>query len=351
MCRDPLRCIIPSYMLKKLAQSDNRVLRESAREDLQQSKQVRKRRMAALPTKATKLEKAEAASVRKLRLVYSTNSGIMLPGKLLRAEGQGPCGDKAADEAYVYSGHTYDFFWKVLKRSSVDGAGMPLISTVHYFEKYDNAFWDGTQMVYGDGEGIVFNRFTASLDIVAHELTHGVISFTSDLEYDHQPGALNEHFADVFGVLVKLWRKGWTATEALKKDGWLIGKEIVVQAPGRKALRSMSEPGSAYNNDKYLGNDEQPWHMSNFYKGADDEGGVHINSGIPNHAFFVTCMTLGGKPWLRAGRIWYEAMIKLKSRASFQKCAEMTYLKARELYGSKECSAVRKGWKTVGIEF
>lgn len=354
MCYDPIRCIIPPFMLKRIAESVGGEYRKSLLQDVLQSKKVREARAAIRPP--AKMRVALAARMaapqlpRKQRMIYNAKHGRSLPGVLVRAEGQRTRLDRAVNEAYNYSGYTFDFFWSVLKRNSIDGAGMPIVSTVHYWDDYDNAYWDGTQMVYGDGDGQVFRRFTASLDIVAHELTHGVISYTCDLNYKNQPGALNEHFADVFGVLVKHWRKDWTAKQADAKDGWLIGKEIVIRTRTRRALRSMSAPGTAYD-DALLGKDDQPSHMRNYYTGREDDGGVHINSGIPNHAFYLASMNIGGKAWLRAGRIWYEAMLALKKTSDFAHCREETLAAAERLFGkgSKEHKAVRSSWTAVGV--
>jgi hypothetical protein len=155
---------------------------------------------------------------------------------------------------------------------------MTLISTVHVgepdqagkFQPMDNAFWDGAQMAYGDGDGVVFQRFTRSLDVVAHELTHGVQSFTSNLVYRGQSGALNEHFSDVFGILVRQWKLG----EKADKASWLIGADVLVPAKTRRAIRDMENPGTAYVDDPDLGTDPQPAHMKDFYSGAADNGGV-----------------------------------------------------------------------------
>jgi Zn-dependent metalloprotease len=129
--------------------------------------------------------------------------------------------------------------------------------------------------------------------VIGHELTHGVESFTSNLEYRNQSGALNEHFADVFGVLIKQWKNGETAL----KRNWLVGAEVLVPAPTRRAIRDMENPGTAFVNDPDLGTDPQPGHMRQLYRGAADRGGVHINSGIPNRAFVLFAKALKGKSW------------------------------------------------------
>lgn len=201
-------------------------------------------------------------------------------------------------------------------------------------------------MCYGDGDGRIFIRFTKSLDVVGHELTHGVISHTCNLVYQNEPGALNEHFADVFGTLVKQWRRRQTARRA----DWLIGADIMGPETTAKALRTFKGE-KAYENDPLLGTDPQPKHLRNKYRGSADNGGVHINSGIPNHAFYLAAMEIGGRAWDRAGRIWYKTMLKLTSNSQFTDMVGATIESAATLYGngSPEHKAVVRAWKTVGF--
>jgi Zn-dependent metalloprotease len=231
---------------------------------------------------------------------------------------------------------------------------MTLISSVHVAEvddsgRYvpmDNAFWNGEQMAYGDGDGVVFIRFTRSLDVVGHELTHGVVTHTCNLEYRNESGALNEHFADVFGSLVKQWKKKQTAAKA----DWLIGPDIMGPGTSARALRTFKE-GPAYANDPLLGTDPQPKHLKNKYTGSADSGGVHINSGIPNHAFYLVATSLGGYAWDKAGRIWYRTMLALNSRSDFKQMVAMSTQNAAALFGhgSTEEKAVVKAWQAVGF--
>jgi Zn-dependent metalloprotease len=230
---------------------------------------------------------------------------------------------------------------------------MHLVSTVHYQQGYDNAFWNGEQMVYGDGDEDLpfderlFNRFTAAVDVIGHELTHGVTQFEAKLIYYEQSGALNESFSDVFGSLVKQRIRAQTADVA----DWLIGEGLFTSNVAGKAIRSMKDPGSAYD-DPVLGKDPQPGHMKKYVKTTADNGGVHINSGIPNRAFYLTAVEIGGYAWEKAGRIWYVTLRdKLKPDSDFRDAARMTFSVAGKLYGkdSPEQKAVRKGWKGVGI--
>src|ERR1035437_2285910 len=186
---------------------------------------------------------------------------------------------------------------------------MDLIGNVHVGVKYDNAFWDGAQINIGDGDRKFFTSFGKFLDVIAHELGHGVVEHTAKFAYQGQSGALNEHFADVFGSVVTQYFEKETAETA----DWLIGDEIMGPEMYGEALRCMSEPGTAYNND-IMGQDDQPDHMKNYYIGTDDNGGVHRNSGIMNKAFYLTAMEIGTD---QSALIWYDASQKLWSIANF----------------------------------
>jgi Zn-dependent metalloprotease len=272
-----------------------------------------------------------------------------LPGHLVRGEGDPPADDPAVNEAYDGTDRTYRFYADVFDRLSVDDKGLPLISSVHFGVDFDNAFWNGSEMIYGDGSGHVFvvGALTKAIDVIGHELTHGVTQFTAGLEYHDQPGALNESVSDVFGSLVKQYALGQTAAEA----DWLIGEGILAPGLG-KALRSLKAPGTAFQGDS------QPAHMRDYRRLPDDDdprhdnGGVHINSGIPNHAFYLAATALGGHAWEKAGRIWYDALTKrLQAGSDFEAAAKATLASAAVLYGAggAEEEAVRLAWQEVGV--
>jgi Zn-dependent metalloprotease len=205
--------------------------------------------------------------------------------------------------------------------------------------------------VFGDGDGVLFTDFTKSLDVIAHELTHGVTEFTAGLEYHDQPGALNESMSDVFGSLVKQWSLKQSAEQA----DWLIGPEVFTPGIDADALRSMKAPGTAYDNPDF-GKDPQPDSMDKYLQlpntDEGDYGGVHINSGIPNKAFYVTAREIGGSAWEAPGHIWYEALRAAGPTTGFQEFADTTYQKAAQLYGvgSAQQKAVFEGWAEVKIK-
>jgi len=347
-------CILPPYMLEQIVENGTSAQSDLAAQTLATSQQIREKRQSmALTTNRVPSEDRVAAVAVKQRAVYTANSGTSLPGTLVRSEGSAPVSDVAVNEAYDGSGATFDLYDTIFGRNSIDGNGLKLISTVHYSKNYDNAFWDGEQMVYGDGDENLpasqrlFNRFTIALDVIGHELTHGVTQYEANLTYSNQPGALNEAISDIFGSLVKQYQRGQTADQA----DWIIGEGLFTSNVNGVGIRSMKAPGTAYD-DPVLGKDPQPAHMDDYVNTSQDNGGVHINSGIVNHAFYLTAVEIGGFAWEKAGQIWYKALTeKLSSNSNFQDAADGTFETAGELFGtdSMEQNAVKNGWSQVGI--
>jgi Zn-dependent metalloprotease len=337
----PLCCIVPPHIFDHIARTGTDPQKRAALHNLHLAGQFRGQRQVmqavwtATPTGT------------KRRTIYDAGTAEQLPGKLVRGEGDKAGRDVSVNEAYDGSGATYDFYDKVFGRNSIDDRGMRLDSTVHYGVKYDNAFWNGQQMVYGDGDGEIFNRFTISLDVIGHELTHGVTQYEASLEYQDQPGALNESMSDVFGSMVKQYARKQKVSQA----DWLIGADLLAKGVKGVALRSMKAPGTAYD-DPRLGKDPQPDHMKNYVKGPADNGGVHINSGIPNKAFYLAAAALSprGNAWDKAGRIWYEVLCnRLRPNSEFADCAKLTIQVAGEMFDASAKDAVQKAWKAVGL--
>ena len=344
-------CITPPHMLNQIIRNGTDEQRSLAQRTLLDSQAMRARRDTLRQRLASTLPVQVGAG--KNRVVYDAQQGSQLPGVKIRGEGEQPSEDPAVNEAYDGCGSTYDLFFFAFNRDSIDNKGLKLISTVHYQQGYDNAFWDGEQMVYGDGDEDLpitqrlFNRFTKSLDVIGHELTHGVTQHEANLAYTNQPGALNESMSDVFGSLVKQHQRKQLADQA----DWVIGEGLFTSNVNGVGIRSLKAPGTAYN-DSILGKDPQPAHMKNYVNTVEDNGGVHINSGIPNHAFYVVARELGGFAWEKAGRIWYKTLTeKLNANSSFADTANLTYQAAAELFGagSLEQKAVKTGWAEVGI--
>ncbi|KAA9161646.1 M4 family metallopeptidase [Amycolatopsis acidicola] len=341
--------ILPQVVLDRLAEREDPEVRAAALRTIAASAALRTQRTAftqvvqQLQVNSTALATLTPDSGER-KSVYDVAHGEEedLPGEPERKEGEGPVADVAVNEAFDNADRTHDFYREIFARESVDAKGMELISSVHFGTAFDNAFWNGLQMVYGDGSGRVLavGSLTKDLAVVAHEITHGVVQFTAGLRYQDQSGALNEHMADAFGSMCKQYAAGQTADEA----DWLVGAGVLGSALHGKALRSMKEPGTAYDMD------DQPAHMKDYDHTARDNGGVHINSGIPNKAFYLVATRLGGHSWEVAGKVWYDALTrKLAERSDFKAAAEATVASATELYGDKEAEVVRACWKEVGV--
>ncbi|MGJ4940582.1 M4 family metallopeptidase [Bradyrhizobium sp. HKCCYLS1011] len=340
-----INCITPPHILKKLLENPDGKVRDAALRTLLTTASLRgERRVRSLMGFA-------AAPSGARRTIFDCNSTTTLPSATLaRSEDGRPSSDQTANDAFDGLGKTRQFYKEVFDRDSLDGNGMRLNGYVHYGSAYNNAFWNGSEMIFGDGDGVLFTDFTKSLDVIAHELTHGVTEFSAGLEYHNQSGALNESISDVFGSLVKQWAGQQTAEQA----DWLIGAEVFTPGTPGDALRSMKAPGKAYNNPT-LGRDPQPDHMSKYVQLPDtddgDNGGVHINSGIPNKAFYLTAIGIGGFAWEAPGHIWYASLKASSAKTDFQEFADTTYLQAGQIYGqqSAEQQAVLAAWKDVGI--
>ncbi|HUR81344.1 MAG TPA: M4 family metallopeptidase [Thermoanaerobaculia bacterium] len=335
--------IVPAYLLRAIAANGDEEDRVRALAALSLTSTSRGERQALTELAGLLVLPPRA----KRRTVYDAHHSRTLPGRTVRAEGERRTRDEAVNEAYDNAGKTYDFFRRVYGRSSVDGRGLGIRSTVHFAEGYNNAQWNGRQMIYGDGDGKYFRRFTSSLDVIAHELTHGVTQYTAALGFSGQCGALAEHFSDVFGILAKQYALKLAAA----KSDWIIGADLFTNRVHGRGIRSMKAPGTAYD-DPILGRDPQPSHIRDYVQTHGDDRGVHVNCGIPNHAFYRAAMAIGGNAWEVAGKIWYRALTReLGPRARFQQCADATWRAAGDLYGrgSAPQDAVAEGWKSVGI--
>lgn len=249
--------------------------------------------------------------------------------------------DGAAVDAHYYAGLTYDYYKNVFGRNSYDNKGAALKSTVHYGRSYNNAFWNGQQMVYGDGDGTTFIPLSGGLDVVAHELTHAVTDFSSDLVYQYESGALNEAISDIFGTLMEYYDNN--------NPDFEIGEDIYTPNKAGDALRSMSDP------TKY----GDPDHYSKRYTGTSDNGGVHTNSGIINKAAYLLSqggthygVTVQGIGTTKLGAIFYRAnTVYFTSSTNFSQARAGLVQAATDLYGatSAEVNSVKKAFDAVGV--
>lgn len=254
----------------------------------------------------------------------------------------GSSADLTVKRAYDETKAVADFYKTVFGRNSIDNAGMTLGSSVHYGVNYNNAFWNGMRMTYGDGDANIFIDFTKSNDVIGHELTHGVTQHSLQLAYTNEAGGLNESLSDVFGSMFRQWRAG----QSVDKADWLIGHEIMgpgATARGYTCLRDMASPGAAH----CLA--PQPFHYSGFKTGMDP----HYSSGIPNFAFYKIAMAVGGKSWEKVGQIWYKALTGSKPTPNMKMktFAAATRKLAASLYPGDTAlqKAVEAGWVAVGL--
>jgi vibriolysin len=277
---------------------------------------------------------------------YDGNNGSSLPGSLDCTNTQA-CSDSVLQAAHDNASLTYDYYADKFGRDSLDDNGMTLLSTAHHRLNYNNAFWNGQQMAYGDGDGTTFAPFPLSLDVVAHELTHGVTDFESDLIYANESGALNEALSDIFGAAAEAFRDG-----AISSDTWKVGEDVYTPNQAGDALRYMDDPtddGSSYD------------YYPERYTGSQDNGGVHWNSGIANLAFYLmveggthprgkTTVTVPAIGMSKAEQIFYRAQTSyLTASSTFQAARNATTQAAADLYGDTEVAAVHAAWCSVGV--
>ncbi len=296
MC-DKHQChIIPPHILEGLAKRGS----VSCKKTLNDTQRILQKRNTIL----NNLLIREVAEGDGDRLIYDSQNRTQQRVELVRKESGAATEDESVNKAYETSGFVREYFKNTFGLNSIDDNGLDIISNVHYGENYNNAFWDGDEMTYGDGDGKEFKDFAGAIDVIAHELAHGITQFLANLEYRSQSGALNEHFSDVFGTIVKQKYLEQDVSEA----DWLIGDTVVTKEFPGVAIRSMKAPGTA--NDF----DSQPDHIDNYYSGNADNEGVHINSGIPNKAFYLSCLAIGLD---ECALIWFETLKVLWRTADF----------------------------------
>jgi Zn-dependent metalloprotease len=351
-CSHPTMCsFVPPHILDNLAARD---AEESAEPGHHQRTAVITRQLAAERQRNRLAQEALPTLVglttptkgKAQRAIYDDKNTTTFDKKLVRGEGDAPVAAQNVNQAYDHAGAARDFMKNVLGRDGADNAGMTIDVNVNYSVSFNNAFWDGVRLTMGNGDGVIFVDFAASPDVVGHELGHGIVQFTANLDYVGQSGALNESYADVLGTLTEQLLRG----ETFETANWLIGDEIMAPGMYGEALRSMAHPGTAYDNS-ILGKDPQPAHMAQYYSGPADNQGVHINSGIPNRAFYLTCSEIGTEA---AGKVWYAGLQNLWPTAQFADAAAVLAAQARILARDdavprQSAQVVRSAWRAVGV--
>lgn len=262
--------------------------------------------------------------------------GAALPGTRVTSSSQyfNSSSQSVAVDVHDNLGKVYDYFYNKFGRRSFDDRNSTITGSVHYYDQEsgkNNAFWNGRQMLFGDGDGQQFGPFGAALDVVAHEFTHAVTQYTANLEYRNQPGAINESMSDVFGILCEGEEPQW----------WLMGEDCYTPNRAGDALRDAKNPGAV--------DQPQPAHMNEYRNVSYDNGGVHINSGIPNKAFYHIASTIGFDD---SGKIYYRALTTyLTSQSDFMDLRNAVLQSASDIFGasSSQYQAVQNGFSAVGL--
>lgn len=281
----------------------------------------------------------------KNRSIYSANNGTSLPGTLKRSEGGAANADAIVNNNYDRIGTVYDCYKTLFNRDSYNNAGAILKSTVHYSNNYVNAYWNGTQMVYGDGDGVNASNLANSLDVTAHELTHAVTSSTSNLVYEYESGGLNEAMSDILGETCEWYRDG----QVVSANTWKVGEDIWTPGTAGDALRYMNDPKlDGLSLDYYTD-----------YKSSTD---VHYSSGIPNLVFYLLSqggihprgrsnINVTGIGIAKAAQIFYKANTSLfTSQSTFAAAKTATEQAASQLgYSAAEIASVTAAWQAVGV--
>lgn len=343
---------IPPNIYRHLSESADPAHRQAGQRGIALSERLRGQRdfLALMPAMSV-------TPGRLRRTMFDAGGQTTLPGTTVRTE-EGPAStDAAVEAAYARAGIVWHFYKTVYGRDSLDNRGVRLDSTLHYGQSFGNALWNGNEMVYGDGDENLHN-FTTSLDVIAHEMTHGVTGSASGLVYQGQSGALNEHISDVFGVLAMQWDAAQNPANYPGRTAdqkWLLGTDVII-APNplpagavARAVRDMLNPGTAYKGLAF-GDDPQVANFADLITDAYDNGGVHLNSGIPNRAFALYADAVGGNAWEAPGKVWYRAATAsgLSQNADFALFRTAT-VNAAKIDAPATVDALAKAWDTVGV--
>jgi len=344
-----MRCtcqIVPKVALERLARDRSLPAeqRKSFADTIKVDAELRRLRTQAnkLTRVASLMAAAPVAAVAPAPTVavFDCNHGQTLPGTQVANPATSP--DATAKRVFVETTSLAAFYSQVFGRNSIDGSGMTLVSSIHYGVNYNNAFWNGSQMTYGDGDGSIFVDFSEGNDVIGHELTHGVTQYSLQLNYTNEAGGLNESLSDCFGSMFRQWE----AKQNVNQADWLIGKDIMGPAAikrGYTCLRDMANPAAKH----CLA--PQSTRFSQYKSGMDP----HQSSGIPNLAFYTAAKAVGGNSWDKVGQIWYKAMTGFGPTPAMKMkaFANRTRAVAAQLYpgNSTVANSVDAGWRKVGL--
>jgi Zn-dependent metalloprotease len=336
--------IIPKDILEKLSKDPD--LSEELRKAFEHTSRVttelhKLRNQAIAFVSATSMLRARPPALAPFPAVtvYDCKHHQTAPGSPVPNPGSSR--DLTASRTFKETTDVANFYQQVFGRNSIDGSGMTMMSSIHYGVNYNNAMWNGSQMIYGDGDNNIFIDFTASNDVIGHELTHGVTQHTLQLVYSGEAGGLNESISDCFGSMFRQWQANQDTTHA----DWLIGHDImgpVAKTKGFTCLRNMANPADVH----CLA--PQPTKYSQITPGMDP----HYSSGPPNFAFYLACKAVGGKSWEKVGQIWYSALTGAPSpNMKMKEFADRTRKLATQMYSSAPAvaTAVDNAWKQVGL--
>lgn len=337
----PVKVLKKFSLDKKLSAKERKGFADAVRFEKEWRKDREVRSLVSLSAQKMLPSGLTAASVSPPVIpVFDCQHHNTLPG--VQITNPGSSTDQTCKRAFTETTAVAKFYKSAFGRNSIDNAGMSMISSIHYSVNYNNAFWNGGQMTYGDGDGNIFVDFTKGNDVIGHELTHGVTQYTLGLLYQNQAGGLNESISDVFGSMFRQWQ----ANQNVNNADWLIGKEIMgpgAIARGFTCLRDMSNPAASHCLSP------QPTKFSQYRNGMDP----HESSGIPNFAFYKAAMAIGGNSWAIAGNIWYKAVTGFgpTPNMTMKQFASRTRTLAGSLFPAKPAVkvAVDKAWKAVGL--
>ncbi|TIC79158.1 M4 family metallopeptidase [Nocardioides sp. GY 10113] len=295
---------------------------------------------------ATEVQVATVSEAVTVRVLDCKNSQDWSAAELVRTTGGPASTDVVAEKAFGAGEGAVRFFQEVLGRASPSGTTHPIDLYVHYGQSFTNTYWSGNGVLIGDGDQEIFGPMLSD-EVIAHELCHALPELAS-LTFDGQTGALVESICDVLGSVCRQWSAGQSTQEA----DWILGRGVLMPDIKGEGLRSLRAPGTAYD-DPAIGRDPQPAHMDGYVTTTMDNGGVHINGGIPSRAFYCMAERVGGNAWETPLDVWWSAIGDLSGRTevSFAEFARITLeaANARHGGGSTAAQAVRVGWAAVGV--